>query len=344
MHKMGSGQKKYLGAYCQTQEFRFQETVRKLDVELYEKVKGQFFKEDYDRFLSNGWSDIISAAYLLEIGSIDLTISETFLRVVASEIKEACEKAKYSSNPLIEVNVRDHSKSILMYPHSGSFLPFQKVDYPEAIIDLNQFVKKSSCSFEYDTKWDDICFMIDLGIFDKLFESTNFLHQLEGLGFKKFERPKFKPHITLVSSDDLPKIKALFNERHGLETGTENLMEFLKLFIERRNEQIKREASPIIFTELASTFCEDYAPYKEVIVARFKGPAIEETVKQLLDDVEKQLGKRPEIKINDGLHLTLAVRFRKPAEVFEAASIEAILNDTGPFKKEFNIYWESFQS
>lgn len=125
---------KYLGNHTYTKEFHFQEEVRKLDLAIYEKVKTRF-KEKADLFFSNGWSDILSAAYVLE-KEVDGIISEAFLRIIANEITAATEKAKQSPNPFMEISVRDHSKTFLMYPHQGSYLPFQKVEFQKSIEDL----------------------------------------------------------------------------------------------------------------------------------------------------------------------------------------------------------------
>lgn len=166
---------------------------------------------------------------------------------------------------------------------------------------------------------------------------------LDKLGYEGFTRSPFNPHITLVPTDDLPKIKAIFYEHFGPELGKEKFVQFFTAFVESLNETIKEEKNPIIFTELVSAYCEDYAPYEQVVVAKFRAPVIEKTVQKLLDEVEEFLKKRPAIKLNPGLHLTLAVRLREPSKDLGDATVEEILNATGPFKTDLDSYWKAFQ-
>lgn len=105
------------------------------------------------------------------------------------------------------------------------------------------------------------------------------------------------------------------------------------------NKELKEQKNPIQFTELCSTYLEDYPPFEEVVVAKLEAPYVEKSLKILMEEVEKELSIQIPVKPRSSFHLTIATKYRKPnASLTE--SMQSILDGTGKHTTTLNLYWQ----
>lgn len=329
-----SSPEKYLGSHAYSNEFCFQEMIRSYDVALYHNLKKQLGNKKADMLFYNGWCEIIAAAYLLEHKPSDLKISDDFEFLVRDEIQKAILKGLETPNPFAYCGVRENAKKFLMYPHL-SYRGFEKTELE--FHTLNQILKDSHYYFEYDGEY--FSFQIDSSIFDKLWGS-DFEKTLESKGYIGFARSIYKPHITLLGTDDIQKIRPYFHDHLGQELGEKALTEFFRSFVEKLNARLRIEKNPLEFNELSSTYCDSFPPYELVIVAKIRSDIIVESVLLCLDEVEKIFGQKPNIIPNDSLHFTVAVKFREAAS--DINDMPTTLQETGSFRENLEQFWKAF--
>lgn len=118
----------------------------------------------------------------------------------------------------------------MMYPHSGKYFDFQKVNIDKPVIYLNQFVKEAEMKFAlHEGKFylkinpED-----ESNIFNKLWK-TDFSQLLEENGYTDMEKNKECPHVTLVNSDVIGKVREQFNLKYGKVEGPQKFESFLRV-------------------------------------------------------------------------------------------------------------------
>lgn len=337
---------KYIGLHAQTDDFTFQEQMRTSDLSLKELVKSKLGASKAEKFFVNGWGQIISAAYIQTRNPLHLKISDAFGVTLQEEIQKATHKAKEQKNPFETLNVRAPSKSIMMYPHAGQYFPFMKVDISKPVEYLNQFVKDAELEFAlYEGKlYLRINPEDEQNIFNKLWK-TEFVNLLGENGYTAMEKNKECPHVTLINSDVIAKIREQFEGKYGKSEGGVRFETFFIKILEKLNQELKEKTNPLIFTELASTYSEDYSPFEEVVVAKLESSIVETSLKFIVEETKKELEIEIPVKPRSSFHLTIATKYRQPSLASEELkSIEDVLNGTGALSETFNSFWKELAS
>ena len=331
---------KYIGKHVYSDDFAFQEQMRTSDLTIKSTVKDLLGNSKADPFFINGWGQVISAAYILEKNPSQLKITETFAKSLVEELEKAVSKGSSESNPFVALNVRGFTKSIMMYPHSGKYFDFQKVNIDKPITYLNRFIKEAELKFAlHEGKFylkihpED-----ESNIFNKLW-NTNFSQLLKENGYTDMEKNKECPHITLINSDVIGKIREQFNLKYGKTEGAQKSDYFFENLVNLINKELKEQENPIQFTEFGSSYSEDYTPFEEVIVAKLEAPYVGKALKILVEEVEKELGIQIPVQPRSSFHLTIATKYRKPNPSL-TEDMQSILNGTGKYATTLNSYWQ----
>jgi hypothetical protein len=337
---------RYVGAYAKSDDFAFQELMRRTDLTIKGLVTNILGSTKAQLFFVNGWGQVISAAYLLEKNPSHLKTSVAFEKVLTKNLGEAISKRREVANPFATLNVRGCTKPIMTHPthptHAGKYFDWMSVEVEKPITDLNQLVEEADLTFAlYEGKlFLKINPEGESNIFNKLW-ATDFPKLLEENGYTNLQKNEECPHITLVNSDVIAKVREQFNCKYGSPYGDEKFQLFFEELLLLLNEELRKQKSPVKFTKLSSTYSEDYSPFEEVIVANLEAPYVETALYTLVGDVEKELGIKISIKPKSSFHVTIATKYREPnASLME--QIGTVINGTGPYAETLNSCWEQF--
>lgn len=337
---------KYVGDYAYSDDFAFQEQMRTTDLAIKASVKKTLGNPKAESFFINGWGQVISAAYLLEKNPTQLKTSIEFNKFLVGELEKATAKGSDINNPFANLNVRGFTKPIMMHPthptHSGKYFDWKTVEIEKPILYLNEFAKETSVEFSiFDGKlYLKINPEDETNIFNKLWK-TDFSQLLEKNGYTELENNKECPHVTLINSNVIAKVREQFDIKYDKIDGPIKFHLFFENLLVLFNNELKEQDYPIQFTTLASTYSEDYSPFEEVIVAKLKAPYVEKALIILLEEVKKELGIEIPVQPTSSFHLTIATKYRKPNSSLDE-EIENLLNHTGPYSKVLNSYWQQF--
>lgn len=337
---------KYIGVYANSDDFIFQEQMRTLDLAIKELVKSSLGSSKAEPFFVNGWGQIISAAYLLEKNPSQLKTSEAFGKFLIGELEKAISKGMDTNNPFISLNVRGFTKPIMMHPthptHAGKYFDWKTVEIEKPVLYLNQFVKEADLKFSLSEGklYLKINPEDETNIFNKLWK-TDFAKLLEENGYTELEKNKECPHVTLINSNVIAKVREQFDIKYGKSEGPNNFDLFFEKLLILFNRELKEQENPMQFTTLASTYSEDYSPFEEVVVAKLKAPYVEKALKTLLEEVERELGIKIPVQPTSSFHLTIATKYRKPNPSLNE-DVGVLLNNTGKFSAALNSYWQQF--
>lgn len=337
---------KYVGAYAKTDDFAFQEQLRRSDLAIKIIVKEALGNSKADSFFINGWGQVISAAYLLEKNPSQLRVSEAFSEFLIGGLNKAISKATEENNPFAKLNVRGFTKTIMMQPthptKAGKYFDWETIEIEKPVMDLNQFVKEADLNFSLceGKLFLKINPEDESNIFNQLWK-TDFAQLLEENGYEGFEKNKECPHVTLVNSNEIAKVNEQFNKKYGNEEGLVQFNLFFERLLTSLNEGLKKQINPVEFTKLDSVYSADYSPFEEVIVAKFKAPYLENAMNILLDEVENELGIKIFVQKTSFFHLTIATKYRQPS-VDLKKDINIILNETGEYAESLRDYWQQF--
>lgn len=339
---------KYIGQHADTDDFVFQEQMRQLDLAIKELVKQNLGSSKAEKFFVNGWGQVLAAVHLLDQNSPHIKISLAFEKFLVNEIEQTISKGALQGNPFACVNVRESTKRAMMYPHPGEYNGFKSANIEMPIKYLNIFVKEADLNFSlYEGKlYLKINPEDDKNIFNKLWaENLGLAKILDSEGYCGVEKNKECPHVTLINSDVIAKIRDQFISKYGPTDGPIKFNAFLTNFLETINKEFKGIENPLLFTELASTYSEDYTPFEEVIVAKLKAPFVEHALTVFNAEVEKELGFKASVKPKSDFHLTIATKYRQPtAESELKMNIETILKGTGKYAEQVLSFWSQLAS
>lgn len=335
---------KYVGDYATSDDFAFQEQMRRADLAIKILVKDVLGYSKADQFFINGWGQVLSSAYLLEKNPSQLKVSNAFKEILISGLEKAISKATEENNPFAKLNVRGFTKPIMMQPthptHAGKFFDWKPVEIEKPVMYLNQFIKEANLKFDlYEGKlYLKINPEDESNVFNKLW-NTDFAQLLEENGYTELEKNKECPHITLVNSNVIAKVLEQFNVKYGKSEGQQKFDVFFETLLLLLNKELKEQESPIEFTKLDSVFSADYSPFEEVVVAKLKAPYVEKALITLLKEVEKELAIQIQVQPTAFFHLTIATKYRKPDPSING-NIETIISETGKYSTALNSYWQ----
>ncbi len=333
----------YVGEYASTNDFAVQEQIRTADVAIKSAVEGVLGAKTAHTFFVNGWGQIIGASYLLNNHSSRLKTSETFNRILISNIDEALTKATDHKNPFENLNVRGFSKKIMMHPthptHAGKYFDWKTVKLTTPISHLNEFIMNADLKF---TLTEGKLFLIinskdETNIFNKLW-NTDFPELLIEHGYSNLEKNCECPHLTLVNSNVIAQVREQFETKYGNDDGYNQFTLFIDELLKAFNENLSKEDTPVHFTELASTYSEDYPPFEEVLVGRLESFFIKQALTNFEQAIEKKLGVKIPIPFNSTFHLTLATKYRQPNPDFQK-DIQKILEGAGTHAEQLTTFW-----
>jgi hypothetical protein len=336
---------KYVGSYATTDDFAFQEQIRTTDLAIKALVKKSLGNSKADSFFVNGWGQVISAAYLLEKNPNQLKVSIEFNKFLVGEIEKAMTKGLDVNNPFASLNVRGFTKPIMMHPthptHPGKYFDWKTVEIEKPILNLNEFVKEANVEF---TLFEGKLYLKinpedESNIFNKLWK-TDFSQLLAENGYTNLEQNKECPHVTLVNSNVIAKVREQFDIKYGKIDGPQNFELFFKKLLILLNKELKEQEYPIQFTTLASTYSEDYSPFEEVVVAKLKAPYVEKALTILLEEVKKELDIQIPVQPTSSFHLTIATKYRKPNSSLNEETLEDVISLTGKHSVALNSYWQ----
>lgn len=311
----------YIGTHAYTTEYVFQEALRRNDLGIKKAIEQQVGKQESEKFFSNGWGQIVGSLIALNKHRISADLNS----IIDQNINRAIEKGNKNSNPFVSVNVREQAKNIMMYPHAGKYLPWQKANITKPIFVLNNLLKK------YPAKFSLVgckCYL-SIGIegentiIKELWE-TGFATLLEGQNYCGLQANQAHPHITLIDSNIIADVKDKFNQKHGSE-GEVKFNAFMNSWIASANDEISIESNPIEFTHFDSSYSEDYSPFEEVVVARLQAPIVKKLLNKLAGMVKEETDYTLVVKDEDSFHLTVATKYRKQND-FSSISIEQIIS------------------
>src|SRR3984885_8130858 len=337
---------KYVGEYANTDDFAFQEMLRQTDLAIRCLANKFSNSTKVEAFGDKGWGQVIGAAYLLEKNPRHLKISEAFEKFLRGQLSQAIVKGGNEVNPFFEFNVRGYTRPIMMHPthptHPGKYFDWQTVEIEKPIIELNRFIKEADLKFSLDDGklFLNINSKDESTIFDKLW-ATNFTTLLEEKGYTGLERNNEHPHITLINSEVIAKIRDGFNTKHGKPQGQELCNFFFEKILHTINKEIKKQEIPVKFTELSSTYSEDNPPFEEVVVAKLESSYTEKALQLFVQEVEQELQIKIPVKPKSSFHLTVATKYRQPNPSMPE-QLGDVINGSGEYAESLNKYWQRF--
>ena len=309
----------YIGSHAFTPEYSFQEDLRKNDLGIKQTLQ-QTEGQEAEKFFINGWGQIFGACIALNKHKI----STEFGDIVDQNIDAAIEKGGKKLNPFADVNVREQAKNMMMYPHQGKYLPWQKTNITEPIHVLNDLLKKYPAKFSLV---DGKCYL-NIGqegentIFTELWK-TGFASLLEKHDYCGLQANREHPHVTLVNSNVIAAVKDKFSEKYGSE-GNAKFKFLMDSWLKEANQQFNEESNPIKFTQFDSSYSEDYSPFEEVLVARLQAPSVKNILKMLANKVKEEVDYTIAVKEEDSFHLTVATKYRQPNDIYSTRLEEIV--------------------
>jgi hypothetical protein len=299
--------------------------------------------EEAEPFFVNGWGQIAGALEALE--DFKDEISDECKQFALKQIAESIAKGSGSANPFKEVNVRGYTKPLLMYPHQGEFFDWQPVKIDEQIQVLNDCLEQcGQLSFE--------CYKGKIYLMINSKEGHNFFQQLwEGDFAQKLKEHGYvaqknteTPHITLVNSNVIGDLKQAFIKEFGNKGGALLFELFIQDQMQDLNQKLKSRETPFRFSELSSTYSEDYTPFAEVVVARLKSPFITACLKGLAQAAKEKVGFEMPIKDDALYHSAIAIEKRKPRVVGHKNIQERFNALTGDGSVEMVAFLKQFKT
>lgn len=294
----------YVGEHARTADFAFQERLRQSDLGLKKQMELEVGEVAAEPFFVNGWGQIIGA---LEALSAYKGVSEKCKRYTEERIASAVARGDESPNPFEKINVRGDTKPLMMFPHPGKYFPWKPVEIDGQIEVLNDCLR-SSAELRFAFYKGKIYLMIDSkegrNFFDELW-SGDFAKQLKGQGYVVRKNCE-TPHITLVNSNVVEKLKNAFITKYGKKEGRQRLNDFMEQQMHILNAALAKQEEPFTFHELASTYSEDYSIFGEVVVARLKSPFITTCLKSLAQAAKEGIGFDMPVKDEGSYHSTIA--------------------------------------
>ncbi len=340
-----------------TENFGCQEEIRRMDLAIKDMVTSEVGKNKGDQFSLNGWGTILAAALAKEQKNL-CNPSEGFSQFIEGKINAAIKLAQTDPhhNPFKNSVVRGPVKDLLM-SNPGNYSAFQKTDFQTPIEELNKLLPQEDLIF--DLAEGKLFLKINSkgegNIFTKLWK-TNFKQQLEQHSYHHMGPNRDMPHITLVSSNVIGQIKEDFIKRYQQNWQTE-FNSFMNTFISRVNAELKslakqiehhEESLPALkegqfkFTQLVTTYSEDYPVFGHVVIAKFAAPTVTAALKELVTKVKDDLGITIKTTPEEAYHLTIAADYREPRKL-PYKSMDDLIEHTGSHKESFMHYWNQFK-
>ena len=331
----------YIGEHVYTNDYAAQENIRQIDLRIEQWVKDAVDKAGAETFFVNGWGQVIATLYILEAEKAHQKISSDFYQYASKEIAKALAKAQEHENPFFNCNVKSFSRPILMYPHSGIYHPFKKIELSdEPLIFLNSYIKEVDVKFELFEGKLFLKFNArpgKEGIFTALWK-TNFSNLLTAAGFT-MQPNKFSAHITLTSSAILAQIRQRAQELYG-NRWQEEYDAFFKKVLEALNAQLQVD-HPVIFAEPAANYSEDASPFGEIVVAKVHSPIVEKALQKLVVQVQEKFGIALWVQDAHAFHVTLAVHYRQPQSL-PFNTFQELLLHIGKYSSSLLNWWNTF--
>lgn len=329
----------YVGGngYVHSDDFMFQELVRTSDIAIYDTVEKVLGEELAVEFKSSGWGQLISAAYLLEQTADQLKISKVFKEIIEQNLDNAILQASQKINPCATFNVRGFTKAIIMQPthptHPRTYLSWKPIAAPQVVDQLNTLVTETQP--ELTLYHGAILLLVkpegEASIFNKIWKS-DFSFQLEKHGYTGLKQPHTPPHLTLVDTDQIQKIKDYFADQKDFDA-------FMKLTLQEINTELQQEKNFITFTELCYTFSFEFPTFTDVVVANVRSECVDSAMKKFSEKVRNEFLIEVTSKPVENFHLTLAGKFREPTPFLKDKDIEWIIDQTGKYAPLFQSYW-----
>jgi len=329
--------------YAKTPDFMFQELVRTSDIALRDLVKDVFGWDKAEEFRSSGWGQLISAAYLLEQTQDQLKISDAFRTIVVDNLTKALTQAATKDNPISSFNVRGFTKAIIMnstHPTKPcQYLGWEPIPAPHVVDQLTALIADTQP--ELRLYHGAILLIVkpegDAGIFNQLW-NTDFAKELERFGYSGLQKPLLTPHLTLVNSDQIQKIKDSFNGNDAAYTA------YMNEALAAANASLQQHKDYLSFTELCYTFSFEFPTYTDVVVANVRSSSIDNEMKAFSDKVMHDLGIVVTAKPVEDFHLTVAGKFREPTPYLKDKKVEWIIDRTGKYAEQLQAYWNSHKA
>lgn len=261
----------------------------------------------------NGWGQVIAAVIALR----DHILSPEFNEFVNQNLNKAIVKAQSNSNPFINVNVREFTKNILMYPHHGRYLPWKRTAIQEPLEILNKILDNYNLNFQL---FEGKMYLMVNGkdgssIFSQLWNS-GFASHLEVHGFKDMQPNIETSHLTLINSNVIATIKDKFQEKYK-EAGTAKFTAFCTTWFEKFDKVLAEERKHIKFIEFSVTYSEDYTPFEDVLAVQLKAPYVKLALLEFANAVRDEVGYSIPPKDDDIFHISIAIKYREPELLVE---------------------------
>ena len=298
----------YLGAYAHTPEYAFQEKVRKTDLALEKAVEESCGKTKAKNFFIQGWGQVIATTLALRTKNI----TPEFDAVIEQNLEKALAKGQKDPNPFLNVNVREYTKNIMMYPHQGKYLPWKKTTLVKPLVVLNKALQGRGLRFAL---FEGKCYlMINPSTEGTLFTqvwSPEFESQLAEHGFNGMTPNKETAHITLINSNVISAISDKFTEKYG-STGKDRFTALCTSCFDTFNQALQEPQNALSFTEFCAAYSEDYSPYEDVLAAQLTAPYVKKALKEFTARVKAEVDYTLPVKEDDSFHVSVAIKHREP--------------------------------
>lgn len=339
--------KEYIGHYITSEDFAFQEHMRRVDLAIKLVVERALGPLKAEKFFANGWGKLIGAAYL-QASAKNLKISEKFKAIISEKFFDVfCKRCLGEiENPFESLCIRQEVNFLTLHPTrpklANIYLRWIAVEINEPIIYLNRLLENAQLNLNFvgERLYLEIKLPEQSNIIEKLW-TTNFAKILEQHGFTGFEQNRQSPHINLANPQILKVIRRQFESKYGDRPGSIKMDYFFQVVFRKIQEEEFLKERPTAFTTLMYAFSEDCSPFEGMIVAKLTIPFFENAFKRLIKDIEMDLGVPLNIGNKPCFHLTVAMKRREPDQ-FMPAQIEDVLNSTGEHEALFRFYWQQF--
>lgn len=322
------------GPHSTTSDFKFQEQLRALELTVTMLAAKEIGGTQAEHLFIQGWTGIISAAYLLNQTH---DVSKPFREVLVNELDKACSLPKVIIHDKLTANVIDSATKIKTFKERPG-LGIKPIKIGNTIAYLNAIVSKHQLKFTLN-KESRIYLEIAPEFFTQLWQS-DFPSQLKKIGAEDLERNHECPHVTLIGSQSITLIKTKCYAEKG-DQGKELFNSFITTLLDQINEKLKRADRPVVFTHLVTKHAESYALFDKVIMVDLHSPVVADAIKFFVEEVENRFQIKISATQPDKYHVTIAIKPKKPAMLAGDLTIQDLIKNTGAYSSRLQAVMDS---